>query len=178
MILMFFVGALVASDMNAEVLPGDTLQVAYRLHGQTRRFKFVYEPTADGGLTLHWSIVRNLKLWTGSYAMSPGSVKDGTAQSWVMPEDGNHIALPTGDTYGIISRSALSQLKKKGEFTYNGVLWRRTGESATSFGKAIEVADPEEGARMTILDNPKLPLILSMRDNPLEIDWQYATSFN
>lgn len=146
---------------------GDTVKAAYRLHGQTRRFQFVYEPKSDGGITLHWSIVRNLKLWTGSYAMSPQAVKEGTAQNWTMPEDGNHLTLPDNETFGIISRSALTSLKEKGEFVYNGVLWRRIGES----GNAIEVEDPEEGAKMRILDDAKLPLILSMSGNPLEIDW-------
>ena len=151
-------------------MPGDTLKVAYRLHGQTRRFSFVYEPTADGGLTLHWSIVRNLRLWNGSYAMSPEAVRNGSAQSYIMPEDGNHVHLPADQTYGIISRSALDDLKGKGKFIYNGVLWKRTKIS----GPVIEVEDPEEGACMTILDNPGLPLILSMQRNPLEIDWNIS----
>lgn len=151
---------------NIKVTVGDTLNVAYRLHGQTRRFRFVYEPTAAGGLTLHWSIVRNLKLWTGSYAMSPQAVKEGTVQSWLMPEDGNHITLPSNETFGMISRSALASLKKKGEFVYNGVLWKRVSSS----NGVIEVEDAEE-ARMRILDNTRLPLILSMSGNPLEIDW-------
>ncbi len=156
---------------NMVVNVGDTLQVAYKLHGQTRRFKFVYELQKDGGLTLHWSIVRNLKLWTGSYSMSPEAVKDGTAQSWLMPEDGNHITLPPGKTYGIISQSALSSLRQKGEFSYNGVVWRCKATMDSSLGDAFEVENMEEGARMTVLDNPHLPLILSMADNPLEIDW-------
>ena len=170
LMLAFFL----AEDMRADVMPGDTLQIAYKLHGQTRRFKFVYEPNKDGGLTLHWSIVRNLKLWSGSYTMFPSAVKDGTAQSWIMPEDGNQISLPANETYGIISRSALKELKKKGEFIYNGVLWRRCGVTETPCGTTFEVEDFDEGARMTILDNHCLPLILSMHDNPHEINWQFT----
>ena len=165
---MILIVAMMAFDGHAETMPGDTLKVAYKLHGQTRRFLFVYVPSSDGGMTLHWSIVRNLKTWTGSYAMSAKALQDGTAQSWVMPEDGNHIALPSDETFGIISRSALATLKKKGEFLYNGVLWKRVGGD----GQVIEVDDPEEGAKMTILDNPQLPLILNMRNNPLEINWE------
>lgn len=149
----------------------DTLQVAYKLHGQTRRFKFVYIPEKDGGLTLHWEIVRNLKLWTGTYIMSATAVKDGNTQSFLMPEDGNHITLPDNETFGIISGSAFADLKKSGEFIYNGALWRCTGTGESSFGPTFEVEDPEEGTKMTILDNSRLPLILSMQGNPLEIDW-------
>ncbi len=158
-------------DQSSVERKGNALKATYKLHGQTRRFTFVYEATADGGLTLHWSIVRNMKLWTGSYTMTPSAVKDGTAQSWLMPEDGNHLTLPSNETFGIISQSALSTLKKNGEFTYNGVQWHQNGIIDTSLGSVIEVEDPEEGARMTILDNPILPLILSMQDNPLEINW-------
>lgn len=171
---MVIIMAMMASlEGHAKAMPGDTLKVAYKLHGQTRRFQFVYEVAKDGGMTLHWSIMRNLKLWTGSYAMSPKAVQDGTAQSWIMPEDGNHIALPPSETYGIISRAALKELKKTGGFIYNGVLWRRTATVELPLGLAIEVEDPEEGAKMTILDNPTLPLILSMHDNPLEINWTF-----
>lgn len=158
---------------NLKVTAGDTLQVAYKLHGQTRRFKFIYEPTENGGMTLHWSIMRNLKLWTGSYVMSPSAVENGNAQSWLMPEDGNHIDLPDNETFGIISRSALKALKQRDEFTYNGVLWRKAEYVDTPLGKAIEVKDWEEGAQMTILDNHALPLIVKMADNPLEIDWLF-----
>lgn len=173
LILTFIFVTFMAFTSRGEALPGDTLQVAYKLHGQTRRFKFVYEPTADGGLTLHWSIVRNLKLWSGSYAMMPAAVNRATAQSYIMPEDGNHILLPPNETFGIISRSALEDLKDKGEFTYNNTLWRKSGVAETTLGNAIKVEDPEEGARMTILDNPILPLILTMQNNPLEIDWSF-----
>ena len=157
--------------VNNQSQPKDTLNIAYKLHGQTRRFKFAYEPTKDGAITLHWSIIRNLKLWTGTYKMTPEAIQNGNAQSYIMPEDGNHITLPSYETFGIISRSALKELKKNGQFHYNGVLWQKTGDIDTPFGKAIKVEDPEEGAKMTILDNPDLPLILSMTDNPLEINW-------
>ncbi|MDE5793098.1 MAG: hypothetical protein K2I08_00075, partial [Muribaculaceae bacterium] len=133
-----------------------------------------FQPPPTAGITIHWRVVRNLKLWSGTYTMSPEAVKDGNAQSYIMPEDGNHIALPSNETFGIISRSALKDLKKNGKFLYNSVLWQKTGDIDSPFGKAIQVEDPEEGAKMTILDNPDLPLILSMSDNPLEINWTFS----
>ncbi|MDE5998149.1 MAG: GH92 family glycosyl hydrolase [Muribaculaceae bacterium] len=157
--------------INNQHQSNDTLNIAYKLHGQTRRFKFVFEPNKDGSISLHWSIVRNLKLWTGTYTMTPEAVKYGNAQSYIMPEDGNHITLPSNETFGIISQSALYELKKNGHFFYNGVLWQKTDDINSSLGKAIKVEDHEEGAKMTILDNHELPLILSMTDNPLEINW-------
>ncbi len=32
----------------------DTLRFVYKLHGQTRKFRYVFEPQSDGGVTLHW----------------------------------------------------------------------------------------------------------------------------
>lgn len=151
----------------------DTLNVAYKLHGQSRRFKFIYEPTNNGGMILHWSIVRNLKLWTGTYTMAPEAIKNGNSQSYIMPEDGNHIVLPSNETFGIISQSALNDLTNKGQFIYNGVLWQKVGDCDSPLGTAIKVEDPEEGAMMTILNNPKLPVIISMTGNPLEINWTF-----
>lgn len=171
-IAVFLIAPSIGLGLKAEVMPCDTVNVAYRLHGQTRRFRFVYEPDADGGLTLHWSIMRNLKLWAGTYTMPPLAVDEGSALSWLMPEDGNHITLRPYETFAIISRKALAELKEKGEFTYNGVKWVKQAPVETLLGKAVMVKDHEEGAVMTILDNPDLPLIVSMSDNPLEIDWK------
>lgn len=42
----------------------DTLRFVYKLHGQTRKFRYVFEPQSDGGVTLHWGIERNLKWWS------------------------------------------------------------------------------------------------------------------
>lgn len=157
--------------LRADVMPGDTINVAYKLHGQTRRFKFVYDLERDGGITLHWSIMRNLRLWKGSYSMSPESVERGSRQSYLMPEDGNHITLKGGETFGMISADSFNELCEKGKFIYNGVEYVKTGEGVSDLGNFIEVVDEEEGARMQILDNGKLPLIVRMSDNPLEIDW-------
>ena len=103
--------------------------------------------------------------------MLPSAVNEGSAQSWLMPEDGKHITLDPYETFAIISKKALAELNEKGQFTYNGVLWEKKTLVSTPLGEAIVVKDLDEGAAMTILDNPALPLIVSMSENPLEIDW-------
>lgn len=162
----------------AEVLPGDTISVAYKLHGQTRRFKFIYEEEKNGGLTLHWNIVRNLKLWEGSYRMDPEAIKNGNSQSYLMPEDGNHITLPIHETFGLISRSALDELKRTGKFIYNGVKYESKGSENEREYRLIHVADNIEGGEMWILDSFRLPLIVKMTNNPLEIDWEMSITNN
>lgn len=155
-----------------EVAPGDTLRMEFKLHGQTRRFKFVYHNDPDGGMTLDWSIVRNLKLWTGSYRMSAKAVEEGDSLAFMMPEDGSYVALSDRETFGILSRKAFRNLADYGEFRYNGVTFRKTAAPSSSLKGVIEVIDCEEGARMLILDNGDFPLVVAMDANPLEINWK------
>lgn len=171
-LLAFLATILPEFTVRAEVMPGDTLNVAYRLHGQTRRFKFVYKPAGGNGLDLHWNIVRNLKLWQGCYSMSGHAVMNATGQSYLMPEDGNMVRLDDDETFAIISVAAYDRLVAEGEFRYNGVSYKKCGESESGLGRVIEVVDTAEGGRMSILENRRLPLIVKMDDNPLEIDWQ------
>lgn len=149
----------------------DTIMATYKLHGQTRRFKFTLHRRADGAIVLRWNIVRNLRLWEGSYAMAPEAVESGTSLSLLMPEDGNNVALPARQTFAMISRKALADLVWLGEFIYDGVTYKKTGVVHTPAGDAIEATDPAEGTTMLILYRLELPLILSMRSNPLEINW-------
>lgn len=162
--------------------PGSWIFV-YKLHGQTRKFKFEFEPTADGGVTLHWGIARNLKWWSGTYRMTPTAVEAGTSLSFRMPEDGNHVTLADNETFAMISRKAFSELIKEGGFEYDGVRYELDGDPLPMDG--VSYIDEEgvwenlvlpvrdaEGAQLLILNNPDLPVIVSMQENPLEIDWR------
>lgn len=154
------------------IAPGDTLRMEYKLHGQTRRFKFVYRPTSDGGMILEWNIMRNLKLWTGIYKMTARAIEEGNTLSTLMPEDGKRVKLQDNETFGIISRKAYYELKSTGEFSYSGVTYKQSDTASQSDSGIIEVYDPEEGSRMRILDNSEFPLIVVMDANPLEINWK------
>lgn len=150
---------------------GDTLRFVYKLHGQTRRFRYVFTPESDGAVTLHWGIERNLKWWRGSYRMSREAVENGNSLSFLMPEDGNDIELPDNETFAMISRRALRELRATGTMTYDGVRYELKGrETDPVLGPVLRAVDAE-GAELTISDNDRLPLILSMARNPLEIDW-------
>lgn len=164
-------------DLYADIIPesSDTLTATYKLHGQTRRFKYVFHNMPDGGIKLDWSIVRNLKLWTGSYVMTRQAVRHGDSLSYLMPEDGNHITLDDSETFGIISADALANLKDKGETIINGILFKKIDVSPTT--NVIHARDNAEGANIWILDNPRLPLILKMTDNPIEIYWTLSFLF-
>lgn len=182
----------IANIANIDTSALSKWQFVYKLHGQTRKFRYEFVPEADGGVTLHWSIERNLKWWSGSYTMTPEAMERGSSLSFRMPEDGNHLVLADNETFVMISRAALRSLKATGTFRYDGVDYRLIpdveGESSSrsvdSARNSIEqtgaasmnllrVRDAE-GAELLILDDPRLPLILSMQRNPLEINWTAA----
>jgi hypothetical protein len=150
----------------------DTLRFVYKLHGQTRKFRYVFEPQSDGGVTLHWGIERNLKWWSGTYAMSSTAMDSGDSLSLLMPEDGNHIKLEDNETFALISRNAYRNLKDSGVFRYDGVEYELLDkDSRCALGVLLHARD-EEGEEIWILDNAFCPLIWQMTGNPLEIDWK------
>lgn len=140
----------------------------YRLHGQTRRFEVRFSHSADGSVIMTWNTERYLKMCHGSYTMLPQAVASASSISYLMPDDGNHITLPLDHTFAIISRQALDSLVNAGHVTLNNLCWERS--SAATSG-TVEARHLASGATMTVLNDPSLPLILSMERNPLNINW-------
>lgn len=158
--------------MRAETAAADTLQLVYKLHGQTRRFRCVFTPESNGGVTLSWGIERNLRWWSGCYRMTPAAMNGGDSMSFLMPEDGNDVTLGDGETFALISRKALRELKETGRFAYDGFVYELADTlDGSPAGRLLHVAEPLEGAEMWIVDNDTLPIVWEMRGNPLEINW-------
>lgn len=152
-------------NQNGEVLA--KVETKYSLHGQTRRFNIsIIE--VDDSLRFDWTIERNLRLWHGSYSISPKARKNAKSINYVQPIDGQHIALCKDETYGCISQKALRDLLKKGTCKYSGTKWVVMDDD----GKTIHARDIYEGAEMWIMQDERLPLILKMQNNPVEIDWE------
>lgn len=141
----------------------------YSLHGQTRRFAVTFAEHGDS-LTMHWSILRNLKMWHGSYTMTPSARQSATALSYEQPLDGNNITLPSSLTFAILSREALQQLHSKGKTTWCNTKFRLIEQS----NGTLHLRDQAEGAEMWVLDDPSLPLIIRMINNPVEINWEFS----
>lgn len=146
---------------------GDTITLTYKLHGQTRKFATVFTEEKDGGVKMDWSIVRNLKLWEGSYTMLPGSVARGNRVSYLMPEDGNHVVLPAGETFAMLSRESFDSLAAGYTAIINGAKWTPSLQRTNTTLEAVS----DEGAKMSVALTPGFPLIISMQNNPLEINW-------
>ena len=152
-----------------------TLTVAYSLHGQRRVFDVPLEWRGDS-LVWNWGIQRNLDYWTGSYTMTPEALDNASCLSYEQPLWGNHFVL-SDKTFGILSRKALREIRQSGSCTFNGTTWNLIPSSGTTQasldGKPLlTLSDTQEGATMMVVDDERLPLIVKMTDNPVEINWE------
>lgn len=165
--IILIIAALTSAFVLSAECRRDSVKLTYKLHGQTRRFTAVYTHGDDGGIRMDWAIERNLKMWRGSYTMTPRAVASAHSMSYLMPEDGRHVTLPEGETFTILSRDALRRLKKNGRTDWSGTVYELT-ESKDGL---LYAKDVNEGACISVLDDESFPLVVSMRENPLEIDW-------
>lgn len=154
-------------------VPSVPMLNVYKLHGQTRRYQFTYNELPDGRMLLEWGIERNTKWQSGSFLMTAEAVESGTAQSFLMPEDGRHVELPANETYAMVSRAALRSLRASGHMTYNGLRYHLVDSAEHALGKALlHVSDDVDGSEMWILGDSRWPRVWRMSGNPLGQNWQ------
>ena len=141
----------------------------YKLHGQTRRFD-VDITEKDDSLILKYGIQRNLKYWRGSYTMTPEARHHARNISYQQPIDNQHITLPDDELFAILSSDVYSEIKEKGACT-----WCKTPFILVDIPDGqLHLKDTAEGAEIWVLNNPQLPLIMKMINNPVEIDWEVS----
>ncbi len=144
-----------------------TVRTTFFLHGQKRRFHMTYTAAPDGSVLLIWGIERNLRWWEGTYLMPVSAVRSASGLCYVMPEDGNHITVPSSELFCMLSRAQMDSLRATGSTLINGVRFTLDKESS-----GVASLTSEEGAHIEVDTTGPLPLIISMTGNPLEIDWK------
>lgn len=161
-----------AGTLAAHTAMPDTLLFVFKLHGQTRKYDMSFRQQQDT-LYLNWGIERYLKWQSGSYAMSPESVEKAVRLSFLQPDNGKHVHLCPEETAFVLSRTAYRQLKQQNSFVYNQTTYAVLDSSEQALGHPlIHVKDEAEGAEVWILDNPELPLVWRMKNNPLGVNWE------
>lgn len=146
----------------------DTLRFTYVLNGQTRRFDVWFDVPSEGALRYNWCIERNLRMWHGSYTMSPSALENAATLSTLMPEDGNHVVLPDSELFNVLPRSAAADLRRCGECSFNGVRWELLDRDSMALGYVLmHLRDKCEGMEMWVLDHPQINLIWEVKGNPL-----------
>lgn len=159
--------------LSAQTAVSDTLKFVFKLHGQTRRYQVVFCQQGEN-IQMNWGIERDLHWQSGSYTMTPEALKNGKQLCFLQPEDGNHLTLSSLETAYVLPQNALQQLKEKGSMEFNRTVYDRVAdESEKNAGRPLlHVVDRHEGGEMWIWDNPSLPVVWRMKNNPLEINWQ------
>ncbi|SHE89182.1 hypothetical protein [Dysgonomonas macrotermitis] len=171
-ILLFVLCISPVGNLLAKNIIADSLVFVYSLHGQTRRYETTFEEKGDT-LYMNWGIERNLKWQSGSYGMGKKSVAEAIRLSFLQPEDGKHVQLPSEETVAILSQAAYKQLKEHNSFVYNQTKYSVLDTNEKTMGhNLIHVIDNVEGCEIWILDNPRIPIVWRMRNNPLGINWE------
>ena len=132
-------------------------QIAFTLNRQHRTWPLAYAWQGDTLL---------LTCKEALYKIPHSIVEKGTGFCWEIPADGA-VYQPKG-TFAFISRQAFRDLKEKGFFVYDGITWRKEGESDVT----VHVCADIDRTEMWIKNDEEIPLVLEIRNNPLGIDWR------
>jgi len=139
----------------------------YDLRTQHRHFYFTFEETTDGGILLRWKLPRPNKVQEGVYRMSSQARREATQLSFEAPVDGNDCTLPDGQLFALLSANAFAQLEAEGSCRYNNSelhLVNRTDH-------LLHLHNADEGYDLWVNNDPQLPVVVKMKNNPVEIDW-------
>ena len=132
-------------------------QIFYTLNRQFRTWP----------LTMEWMgdilLVRCNK---ATYRIPHQVVESATGFCWDSPQKEGASYVADG-TFAFVSRQALTALLQEGNFIYDGITWREISRTEDT----ITVRADIDRTEMTISLTHPLPLVLSMRKNPLGIDW-------
>lgn len=145
----------------------DSLTADFDLRTQHRVFGLTFQPTSQG-LILHWALPREGKVHRGAYAMSHEALQHARKLCYIMPTQGDPITCPDDELFCMLSTDALLQVRQSGQCTFNHTTLTLIGDAQASL---LHLQDPDEGYELWVNNNPELPLIVSMKGNPVEIDW-------
>jgi len=139
----------------------------YKLHGQTRKFDVDITERNDS-LVFSYGIQRNLKYWKGQYTMTPKARKSAKNANYTQPTDGLDIVLPDDELFAMLSTDMYKQIKKK-----KTCVWcNETFHLVDTVNGLLHLQAEHTNYEFWVLDDPNLPLIMKMVNNPVEIDWE------
>ena len=138
------------------VLGSDHYAVSYTLHRQYRTWPLTFSWQGDTLFT---------KMKETRYRIPKKVVEESEMFCWQMPLDGKTYV--ADGTFCFLSRKALRQIQSTGSCVYDGITWRKKGEK----GNLIHLQADIDKTEMWVQTDTPLPMIVEMRNNPLNIDW-------
>jgi hypothetical protein len=104
--------------------------------------------------------------------MTPRARLSAPRLSYAQPIDGEALTLDDA-TFGLLPCEALQALRTTGHCRLDGTDFRLEDTTTDTAGRRrLHAKDDAEGSRLIVLDDDRLPLILQMTGNPVEIDWE------
>ena len=103
-----------------------------------------------------------------AYRIPRQQVEHADGFCWLSPQADGIVHHRVNGTFCFLSADALITLQSQGFFRYDGITWRRIGQTSD----AIHVRADIDLTEMWISLTAPLPLVLEMRHNPLGIDWK------
>lgn len=164
----------------------------YPVAGQGRYIQIEPVRMAGGGhaATVSFVLNRQYRTWrlsatakgdtmvvtcNGNTYLIPRHVADhATGFCWESPYKPGNTYTATG-TFLFVSRDAMSSLREKGGFVYDGITWRLAGQAPQpgAAEQLFHVRADVDGTEMWI-DGGRTAWVRKMRGNPLGIDWTIA----
>ena len=169
--ILYIIGVMFALSAEAQTQMDKELLFVYNLRTQYRRLKVNFTEQKDT-LTMHWTFTNDAGTKRGTFTMTPKARQHATRICYVMPTNGENIAVPDDELFAVISRDALDSLNTNGSCHYNNTTLTLVDRTETQ----LHVKDYDEGYEMWIDNNPTFPLIRKMLNNPVEIDWEVFNS--
>ena len=152
------------------------LQLEYTIFpmGQIFPCTFTIDTTAEGSMVIAW--VNELGRG-GRIIMTRTALDTGSIGYWGPPAYGEDIVLDDNQTVLLLSKKQWAELQRYGRVNYDGLFYTQkaaSGENQVMIddkpADAILLQSESSEARIWILNNPALPLLLKVENNPVGVD--------
>lgn len=153
------------NPLNAKYL------IDFDLRTQHRKYIIQFSEQPDSSLI--YSYVRDNQTQQGTYTITANGRKHGDRFCYLAPGNDVHNHCADNETFVILSEDALKAIKVDGKCQFNNTTLHLVDtEISSTFGSPLlHVKDYDEGYDLWVLDNEALPLVVKVKNNPVEIDW-------
>jgi hypothetical protein len=175
-ILVLNLSYLNAQVQQIQVKQGLELEYTIFPMGQVFPCTLKLDTLSTGALSISW---KNVNGSGGKYFVTRSALDSGTVAFWGPPNYGQEVTLDSDQTMLVFSRKQWNELHKNGRVDFDGTMYSRKEISGNNQvlmdGKpvdAIFLQSESSDARIWLLNNAELPILLKVEKNPFGVDLQ------
>lgn len=169
-ISLLYTTAIKAQVTNPVFTAGTTLGYTFDLHGQHAPVEVTINNFKDT-LNLNWRI-RGLA--SGGYKITPMAWTNGNRLDFSQPVPGKAVVLPDNTTFLMLSKKAFHDLVNTHAYVYDNTTYTLSQAEVFQIGvqqlNVLHVITFTETTEIWIVNNPEMPFICRIKNNPLGID--------